>query len=261
MTDKLVAVVAGMQHSGTTYLNEVINSHSKIMSGFECGILLNSLENFHTVSPFNVWLKTNFKYFGLPDDYLLKIKNMTYPQVYAYIAKNKGSKCDSLCQKLIKYSPYFTDKTPAYIYELENIYQKLSSFSVPIPIFIVLKSYEEIYKSWVIKRKIDVSHFHHKILKCIESLKFMEKSKKPNIFLFEYSDLINKSEKYNEVIMRIIKKFNNHVKLENLSKEKFNKKIKDSSVYDGNSKNQTPIQIADPKYKNEYNQLLNNYNN
>jgi len=85
----------------------------------------------------------------------------------------------------------------------------------------------------------------------------MEKYKKPNIFLFDYNDLMNKSEKYNQVIMRIIKKFNNHIELENLSKERFNKKIKDTSVYEGNSKKQKPIQIADSIHKNEYNQLLN----
>ena len=255
MTNKLIAIVAGMQHSGTTYLNEVINSHSKIMSGFECGILLNSLENFHTVSPFNIWLKTNSKYFGLPDDYLSKIKKMTYSQVYEYIGKNKGYRGDCMYKKLIKYSQYFTDKTTAYVYEIQNIYIKTSSLSVPI--FIVLKSYDEIYKSWVVKRELPLSMLNESLSKCIESLKFMEKSKKPNIFLFEYNDLMNKSEKYNQVIMRIIKKFNNHVELENLSKEKFNKKIKDTSIYEGNSKKQKPIQVANSIYKNEYNQLLN----
>ena len=38
MNRKLVAIVTGMQHSGTTYLNNIINSHPRIMSGFECGI-------------------------------------------------------------------------------------------------------------------------------------------------------------------------------------------------------------------------------
>ena len=38
-----------MQHSGTTYLNNVINSHSRIMSGFECGILLGNINHFEQV--------------------------------------------------------------------------------------------------------------------------------------------------------------------------------------------------------------------
>ena len=39
MNRKLVAIVTGMQHSGTTYLNNVINSHPRIMSGFEWNII------------------------------------------------------------------------------------------------------------------------------------------------------------------------------------------------------------------------------
>lgn len=255
MSDKLVAIVTGMQHSGTTYLNDVINSHSKITSGFECGILLKSLENFHTVSPFNVWLKTNSRHFGLPDNYLSKIKKMTYSQAYEYIGKNKGSKDDSKYQKLVKHSPYFTDKTPAYIYEIQNIYIKTLPLSIPI--FIVLKPYDEIYKSWVIKRGHPLSMLEQSLLKCIESLKFIEKTKKKNIYLFEYNDLMNKSEKYNQFIIHIIQKFNNKIELEKLSKERFNKKINNTSIYEGNNKKQKSVQIANSRYKNEYNRLLN----
>ena len=58
MNRKILAVVTGMQHSGTTYLNNIINSHSRIMSGFECGILLGELNNFENIQPFSEWLKT-----------------------------------------------------------------------------------------------------------------------------------------------------------------------------------------------------------
>ena len=44
------------------------------MSGFECGILLGDLKNFEQVKPFSDWLKTGKTHFGLPDDYLEKIK-------------------------------------------------------------------------------------------------------------------------------------------------------------------------------------------
>ena len=65
---KIIAIVTGMQHSGTTYLNNVINSHSRITSGFECGILFKNLKEFDTVKPFSEWLKTGKTHFGLPDN-------------------------------------------------------------------------------------------------------------------------------------------------------------------------------------------------
>ena len=65
MNNKILAIITGMQHSGTTYLNNVINSHSRIMSGFECGILLNQLNDFQNAQPFCEWLKTGKTHFGL----------------------------------------------------------------------------------------------------------------------------------------------------------------------------------------------------
>ena len=62
MDKKIIAVITGMQHSGTTYLNNVLNSHSRIMSGFECGILLGEVNEFHLIKPFSDWLKTDNSY-------------------------------------------------------------------------------------------------------------------------------------------------------------------------------------------------------
>ena len=128
----IIGVITGMEHSGTTYLSNILNSHSMIMSGFECGILLENLAHFETVEPFSEWLKAGNLHFGLPHDYLEKIKTMNYEQVYEYIGKTKGSHIDNDYQLLIRKVPYFVDKTPQYIYYLPKICQKVKDLQIPI---------------------------------------------------------------------------------------------------------------------------------
>ena len=256
MNRKILAVVTGMQHSGTTYLNNIINSHSRIMSGFECGILLNKLENFDKVQPFSEWLKIGKTLFGLPNNYLEEIKNMNYEEVYNYIAKNKGSKNDCHYQELIKKCPNFTDKTPAYIYQLENIYNKVKKLKIPF--IVILKNYDEIYYSWVIKRKITYKHFIENIKLVIQSLEFISKNPKENIYVMEYQDVINKKEKYNNHLMNIITTYNKVIPREKLFEEKFNQKIKHTNVYQSDKKATTiNVNTENHKFKETYNQLLN----
>ena len=256
MDRRLAAIVTGMQHSGTTYLNNVINSHSRIMSGFECGILLGLLGNFETVKPFSDWLKTGKTHFGLPDNYLHRIKNMNYEQVYKYIQRNKGSQNDCHYQTLIKKCPYFTDKTPAYIYQLELIYNKISHLNVPI--IITLKKYEDIYHSWVVKRNIEYHVFLNNIIQCIESLKFIQRTPNINIFVFDFDDLINKKNKYNKHLMEIIKNFNKKINLEKLFEEKYNGKIKNTLPYKPFKKTHTNnANLSGHEYQHLYNHLLN----
>ena len=256
MVKKIVTIVTGMQHSGTTYLNNVINSHSKIMSGFECGILLGNINDFEQIKPFSDWLKTGETHFGLPENYLEEIKNKNYEEVYHYICKKKGTKDNSICQTLLKKCPYFSDKTPAYIYEIENIYNKIKHLNIPI--IITLKDYDSIYYSWVVKRKISYEAFIFNLKKCIESLKFIFDNKNENIFIFEYNDLINKKKLYNEYLMNIISKYNEHINIEKLFEEKYNNKIKNKKKYcKNNSIQEFNFNNIESEYKVLYNNLLN----
>jgi len=256
MNNKILAIITGMQHSGTTYLNNVINSHSRIMSGFECGILLNQLNDFQNVQPFFEWLKTGKTHFGLPDNYVEDIKNMNYEEVYKYIQENKGSKNDCHYQELIKKCPNFTDKTPAYIYQLENIYNKVKKLKIPF--IVVLKSYDEIYYSWVIKRKIPFQTFIQNIKLVIQSLEFISKNSKENIYVMEYQDVINKKEKYNNHLMNIITTYNKVIPREKLFEEKYNHKIKNTVIYKADKKSTTiNVNTENHKFKETYNQLLN----
>ena len=255
MNRKIVAIVTGMQHSGTTYLNNVINSHPRIMSGFECGILLGNLRNFGNVKPFSDWLKEGNTHFGLPDNYLDEIKNLNYKEVYEYIQKNKGGKNNCLYQDLIKKCPNFTDKTPAYIYEIQNIYRKIGHLKIPI--IIVLKKYDEVYYSWVIKRKLSFDMFISNLRLCIESLKFISQNPDAHIYLIEYNDLITKKKKYNAKIMDIICTFNKKIPRENLHKEKYNGKIKYDDKYKEDKVSKTiNVDTNNHELKELYNHLI-----
>lgn len=254
MHTKLAAIVTGMQHSGTTYLNDVINSHSNIMSGFECGILLGDLKNFKQVKPFSDMLKTGSFQFGLPDDYLEKIKNMNYPEVFDYIQRNKGSKNDLFQQTLMQTCEYFTDKTPDYIYQIETIHNKIKGLNIPI--LIVLKNYDEIYYSWIIKRELTTDHFNWLILKCIKSLKYILDNPNSNIYVFKYNDIITKEAEYNKYIMNIILKHNKTLSNEILSKSNYIRKIKDNT-YKKYTYKSINIDTENHKHKQLYNDLLN----
>ena len=121
----LIGIITGMERSGTTVLHNLINSHSQITSGFECGILLGTLKNFEQNEPFGIWMRQNRYHFGLErNKYLDDIKDMTYNEVYQYIGKNKGSH-DGHFQSIMRKSKYFIDKTPRYIYELESVIKKI----------------------------------------------------------------------------------------------------------------------------------------
>ena len=255
MDKKIIAIVTGMQHSGTTYLNNILNSHSKIMSGFECGILLGNINDFHIIKPFSDWLRTDKSYFGLPDNYLNEIKNKNYKQVYDYIYKNKGSKNNSHIQKLIKNFQYFTDKTPAYIYDIELINNKISNLNIPI--IITLKKYDEIYHSWVIKRNIGFNQFILNLRKCIKSLRYIIKNKPKNIYLFEYNDYIKNKKGYNKLFMDIILKYNKGINNEKLFEEKYNKKINNNNIYKVNLEKKNNLNIQENEFKFLYNKLIN----
>lgn len=256
MDKKIMAIVTGMQHSGTTYLNNVINSHPKIMSGFECGILLGDLKNFDYNKPFCEWLKQGKTHFGLPDNYLEKIKTMNYEEVYHYIQKAKGNKKDSNYQYLIKKAPYFTDKTPAYIYQIENIYNKIKNLYIPI--FVVLKKYESIYYSWVVKRNISHQVFINNLLLCIESLKFIITNPNANIFVIDYDDLIEKKEEYNKYIMDTISVHHKYIPNIRLFIERYDSKIKNTDKYTNSlSYKNHHINVSEHEYRQLYNHLLN----
>jgi hypothetical protein len=225
MTEKLTqeenngvcAIVTGMEHSGTTYLNRVINSHSQIASPFECGILLGNLHNFQEILPFSTWLSNGGHHCGLPETVLDDISGLSYESAYQYIQKNKGT--NATCMDDFRSSTYFVDKTPRYIYFFEEIYTKIEHLHIPI--FIVLKPFDQIYKSWCVNRKVAGANFSPKIKQVIDSLHFIESSKPHNVFIIDYNDMIDFEKEVSEFIMTKIQNFKPLLPTEKLSAMQF----------------------------------------
>ncbi len=134
----LIAIVTGMQHSGTTILSQAIAAHPNINCGFECGLLLaDTPANYCHIEPWYTWLQqVNSKHLWS-------------------ITKNKDDICKTTSwmeayNKIMQLSPLFTteeyilDKTPQYIYQLPEVIKKVPN----TPIIIIYKEPISLYQSW-----------------------------------------------------------------------------------------------------------------
>ena len=123
-------VICGLEHTGTTIVSELFRQIPNCDSGFECGVLLaKDTLSFKNMEPFY----TNFlKGWGLNIECLNKACGLNnFKEFYDYIYMNS-----SLFENLptVRF-----DKTPRYVCNLENIYNK-----VLVPIIVCCKSIESI---------------------------------------------------------------------------------------------------------------------
>lgn len=224
--DKLICIICGMEKSGTTYLANLLNSHSNIFSGFETGILLGNLKEFNKIEPYNQWLSHGSFQWGLPDNFLKEIESLNYNNIYEYIYDKKGSKYnyeDMTPQYFIKKSIFIFDKTPSYIYDLKYIYNKLNN--TKIPFIIILKNFNDIYNSFINNSYITEQEFYYKILKVIETLNWIKKSSIKNIYIFSYDKFIN-DKQYIKKFEKVIYSNNPKLKEEELNINNYIRKVK-----------------------------------
>jgi len=225
---KCVAIIGGIAKSGTTLLARIINSHSQIFSGVECGILMKTPETFHTVKPYAEWLLQGGEFFGLPDSYLDDIKNLSYEEIYNYISLNKGSKGghkfnegskgDHL-QKMMRSTPYFVDKGPRYYMHLKGICEKLKGLNIPI--FIICKKFNSLYHSYCVKRNIGVEKVVTKTNVFVQNVQGTFE----NVYFIRHEEFTADPEEYIQKISRILYEYNPDLAEEQLSLERFAEKI------------------------------------
>lgn len=146
----IIGIVTGMPNSFTTLVSQLLMCNPNIASGVECGILLSEIKDFNKIQPFWGWLISREKWgwcLNKADrQKLLKAKN--YINAYEILNEIKGRENpDDYLRNLFKNSDLIFDKTPAYIFNLYQIMDK-----VDIPVLITLKSWEE-GLSGIIKRK------------------------------------------------------------------------------------------------------------
>lgn len=223
-----LCIITGPERCGTTYIEKLVNSHSIVFSGFETGLLLGNLNKFHSEAiPFNNWITHGGYQWGVPENYNNNMILNSYVDAYEYLYKNKGS-CKDDIQKLIANSKFIFDKTPAYIYDLKNIYKKISK---NIPIIIVMKKANPYYNSFKKYNNMSDDNFINYLNKIILSLEFIDETKPENVFLFDYNYSVDNEEKYIKKIEDIIYKYNNNLPYENMSLEKYNNKTDKNAPY------------------------------
>ena len=137
----IIGIVTGMPNSFTTIISQLLMSNSKIASGVECGILLSEIKDFNKIQPFWDWLISKEKWGWCLNkvDRQKLLKAKSYLNAYEILNEIKGRENpDYYLRDLFKNSDFIFDKTPAYIFKLYQIMDK-----VDIPVLITLKTWEE----------------------------------------------------------------------------------------------------------------------
>lgn len=121
-------------------------THPDIASGVECGLLLSQVNDYDQVQPWWGWLCSD----GAWDwcitaedrDRLLSVGS--YAEAYNVLARIKGAnQQNDYLRELFQSSTIIYDKTPAYVYQLPELIQKIDA-----PFVVTLKSWEEIAHSY-----------------------------------------------------------------------------------------------------------------
>lgn len=183
-SSNLAVIITGMEHSGTTFLANILNnSIPNAGGGFECGLLLSkySPKNFVRVQPFYDW-------FCLPQD----IGHWGFSKVQRehIISTNSWNEAYSRLRDTYSEKHQFSidlviDKTPAYCYNLKKV---LNRTSEQIPVLVTIKNIYTLYFSFK-KRNISFVCFSLVFLNFVNNLKIVNKNQR--VFLVEHYSLVN----------------------------------------------------------------------
>lgn len=182
--DKLYLIITGAEHSGTTFLSQIIYSIPEVYSAFETGLLLRN--DFRECKPFCEWIhKEKGNHWGVPKTIDFFDKKLTFDDKYKLLFEHKGGG-DSFVQNMMRDSPVIVDKTPAYIRNLQFVRKN----SKNIPIIITLKSSGDMFISYVVKRKMDLSVFVDYLNQLMNTMHWIHREKPKNLYVFNYRNII-----------------------------------------------------------------------
>lgn len=197
--DRLLCVVCGIEHNGTTFVANTIYSHPKIFSGFETGLLLK--KNFNECKPYNKWIHKPGFHWGVEQS--VEFDRITsFDEKFMRLFESKGSfhqNCN--IQKEIHRSEYIVDKTPEYVYNLSYI---RNNTPVDIPIIVVLKNFVNNYKSYVMKRKIPIWDLLRRVNNCYKSLQYVSRHRPKNVHVLSHEDIVKHPYMYEQFITMVI---------------------------------------------------------
>ena len=115
---EVLCVVTGMEQSGTTFFSKLLVSNPKIMCGFECGILLDDISNYHKVEPWYKWMQetTDIGHWGILPENMKKICDAeNYYEAYSLIKEYAGDVEKKQVKECFQKATYIIDKTPGYL--------------------------------------------------------------------------------------------------------------------------------------------------
>jgi len=191
----LIGIVTGLEHSGTTWLADLIRGHPEISGGFECGVLLaNSPAEFPHVTPFYEWM--------------LKARHPSHwaitPEKMEYIVA--APNWDDMYRRIIESSPLFNDrvcnlldKTPRYLPGLKYIMQKVDA-----PVIVIYKPVHYQYTSFK-KRDFTLDGFIAHYTAYIGGLFEAYKKFGERIMVVMHEDLVRNTTSVLQHVFRFLK--------------------------------------------------------
>ena len=187
----LLCVVTGMEHSGTTLLSQLLNSHPLVKSGFECGILMASPGSFHTLDPFWDWFCTPDKGWCLSEESRDAMNRVSsHHHAYRILRDNFGElQSVARLSEATRGATLVIDKTPAYVRELTRIMSRTNR-----PVVVMLRTTQDIWSSYR-KRNVKVANFLTQYLRMAEGLAAALHEYGDRILVVRYASLAGESDK------------------------------------------------------------------
>ena len=185
----LIAVVCGLEHSGTTITRALLDSPPRVFSPFELGLLLSEPHRFghlrapHT-QPWAEWLMQGGAHSGCARGTGHRIRQCTdHAQAYAVYEQARGAKQRGAHLGVpIAQSDYFVDKTPAYIYQLPHVFARMRRARLRAPVFIPLKDSDDLVRSYA--RRGILSSLTARVSRATKSLAWLVTHRPSHAFAF-----------------------------------------------------------------------------
>lgn len=152
----ILCVLTGMEKSGTTFLSKLLAANPAIMCGFECGLLLSRISDFHKVQPFYDWMSesTDIGHWGIrPEDMETVCRAGSFRDAYSRIHRYAGRVGSERSRACFRDAKWIIDKTPKYIFHLEQVMEKID-----VPFIVIEKDIVHQYRSFQ-KRSIRMEDF------------------------------------------------------------------------------------------------------
>jgi len=166
-------------------------SHPQVWSGFETGIFLRDFESVIQAT----WMTHDRWHWGIEAADLKRInRTECYETKFRLLREAAGTKQRnspfSFMRKNFQDSPYVIDKTPQYVYEIDDVLRKTDA-----PVFMVYKDFPTYFRSQTFRSK-PIEKIKELRRRFVDSVKVALKNRTSNnqLFLFSLETYIQNSD-------------------------------------------------------------------